>query len=120
MPPKQIDVSSLDPRQLQSIHEQIQSEMESLAQSSVALQRAAGEYGNSGRALEQLSEQKEGAILPNIEPITTASNLALKSALSDVQINQCCCLSPQQCMSLAIWQAMTPFYWTLVLATLQR
>ena len=61
MPPKQIDISSLDPRQLQSIHEQIQSEMESLAQSSVALQRAAGEYGNSGRALEQLSEQKEGA-----------------------------------------------------------
>ena len=60
MPPKQIDISTLDPRQLQSIHEQIQSEMESLAQSSVALQRAAGEYGNSGRALEQLSEQKEG------------------------------------------------------------
>lgn len=60
MPPKQVDISTLDPRQLQSIHEQIQSEMESLAQSSVALQRAAGEYGNSGRALEQLSDQKEG------------------------------------------------------------
>ena len=63
MPPKQVDISTLEPRQLQSIHEQIQNEMENLAQSSVALQRAAGEYGNSGRALEQLSEQKEGKIL---------------------------------------------------------
>ena len=60
MPPKQVDISALDPRQLQSIHEQIQNEMENLAQSSVALQRAAGEYGSSGRALEQLSDQKEG------------------------------------------------------------
>lgn len=72
MPPKQIDISTLDPRQLQSIHEQIQSEMESLAQSSVALQRAAGEYGNSGRALEQLSEQKEGAGSLNTSHFTSS------------------------------------------------
>jgi hypothetical protein len=60
MPPKQVDISTLDPRQLQSIHESIENEINNLVQSSVALQRAAGEYGNSGRALQQLSEQKEG------------------------------------------------------------
>lgn len=60
MPPKQVDISTLDPRQLQSIHEQIENEINNLAQSSVALQRAAGEYGNSGRALQQLSEQQTG------------------------------------------------------------
>lgn len=81
MPPKQIDISTLDPRQLQSIHEQIQSEMESLAQSSVALQRAAGEYGNSGRALEQLSEQQEGAVSLNIEPIHSSQQLCNRTAL---------------------------------------
>ena len=118
MPPKQIDISTLDPRQLQSIHEQIQTEMESLAQSSVALQRAAGEYGNSGRALEQLSEQKEGGGSLN-NPYPAASNLAVILP-SDVQINQCCFLSPQQYMSLASWRGMTPFYWTLARAILQR
>lgn len=70
MPPKQIDIASLDPRQLQSVHEQIESEINNLAQSSVALQRAAGEYANSGRALEQLSEQKEDQ--PMLLPLTSA------------------------------------------------
>ncbi|KAL3132864.1 hypothetical protein ABBQ38_006788 [Trebouxia sp. C0009 RCD-2024] len=81
MPPKQVDISTLDPRQLQSIHEQIQSEMESLAQSSVALQRAAGEYGNSGRALEQLSDQKEDQ--PMLLPLTSAVYVPGKLASHD-------------------------------------
>ena len=72
MPPKQVDISTLDPRQLQSIHEQIENEINNLVQSSVALQRAAGEYGNSGRALQQLSEQKEG-MLPGL-PVLCANN----------------------------------------------
>ena len=62
MPANQVDISSLDPRQLQSIQEQIENEINNLAQSSVALQRAAGEYGSSGRALEQLAEQQEGLV----------------------------------------------------------
>ena len=122
MPPKQVDISALEPRQLQSIHEQIQSEMENLAQSSVALQRAAGEYGNSGRALEQLSEQKEGRFLQacNQTPVYSEWSLSRKVLAivptrrlseSDLQISQCFCLSPQQCMLLASWQAMTPSYW---------
>ncbi len=64
MPPKQVDIGSLDPRQLQTIHEQIENEINNLAHSSVALQKAAAEYGNSGRALEQLSEQQEGMETP--------------------------------------------------------
>ena len=60
MPPKPIDISNLDLRQLQSIHDQMESELNQLAQSSVALQKVAGEYGSTGQALEQLSEQKEG------------------------------------------------------------
>ena len=68
MPPKQVDIASLDPRQIQSIHEQLESEINNFAQSSVALQRAAGEYGSSGRALEQLAEQQEGTALAPLQP----------------------------------------------------
>lgn len=70
MPPKQVDISSLEPRQLQSVQEQIENEINNLAQSSVALQRAAGEYGSSGRALEQLAEQQEDQ--PMLLPLTSA------------------------------------------------
>lgn len=73
MAPKQVDISTLDPRQLQSIHEQIENEINNLVQSSVALQRAAGEYGNSGRALQQLSEQKEGIPPGLTEPCANES-----------------------------------------------
>lgn len=62
MPPQQVDISSFEPRQLQSIHEQLENEINNLAQSSMALQKAAGEYGSSGRALEALAEQKEGML----------------------------------------------------------
>ncbi len=78
MPPKQVDISTLDPRQLQSIHEQIENESNNLVQSSVALQRAAGEYGNSGRALQQLSEQKEG-ILPGLTELCANNSIAAAS-----------------------------------------
>lgn len=81
MPPKQVDISTLDPRQLQSIHEQIENEINNLVQSSVALQRAAGEYGNSGRALQQLSEQKEDQ--PMLLPLTSAVYVSGKLASHD-------------------------------------
>ena len=60
MPPKQVDINTFEPRQLQGLQENLENEINNLAQSSMALQKAAGEYGNSGRALEQLAEQKEG------------------------------------------------------------
>lgn len=64
MPPKQVDISALEPRQLQGIQESLQNEINNLANSSMALQKAAGEYGNSGRALEQLAEQQTGTAQP--------------------------------------------------------
>ena len=64
MPAKQVDISTFEPRQLQAVQESLESEINNLANSSMALQKAAGEYGNSGRALEQLAEQKEGKAGP--------------------------------------------------------
>lgn len=63
MPPKErqaIDLNTLDAQQLGSIREQLEEEVQSFVRSSVALQKAAGEFGSSGRAIESLSEQKEG------------------------------------------------------------
>lgn len=64
MPAKQVDISTFEPRQLQAVQESLESEINNLANSSMALQKAAGEYGNSGRALEHLAEQKEGKAGP--------------------------------------------------------
>lgn len=64
MPPKErqaIDLNTLDAQQLSSIREQLEEEIQSFVRSSVTLQKAAGEFGSSGRAVEALSEQKEGA-----------------------------------------------------------
>jgi hypothetical protein len=67
MPPKErqvIDLNTLDAQQLSSIREQLEEEIQSFVRSSVALQKAAGEFGSSGRAVEALSEQKEGRHSP--------------------------------------------------------
>ncbi len=55
-----MDLGTLDPEQLASVQQQLEEEIQSLAQSSLALQKAAGEFGKSGRAVEALAEQKEG------------------------------------------------------------
>lgn len=66
MPPREkqmIDLNTLDPEQLNMLKEQFQEELNGLMRSTVALQKAAGEFGASGQAIEALQEQKEGAIL---------------------------------------------------------
>ena len=63
MPPKDqpgVDLNALDPEQLASVQQQLEEEIQGLAQSSVALQKAAGEFGKSGRAVDALGQQKEG------------------------------------------------------------
>jgi hypothetical protein len=63
MPPKErqtIDLNTLSAEQLDTIREQLEEEIQSFIRSSVALQKAAGEFGSSGRAIENLAEQKEG------------------------------------------------------------
>ena len=57
---QRVDLSSLEPEQLASVQQQLEEEIQSLAQSSIALQKAAGEFGKSGRAVDALAEQKEG------------------------------------------------------------
>lgn len=63
MPPKEkqvIDLNALDPEQLSMLKEQFQEELNGLMRSTVALQKAAGEFGASGQAVEALQEQEEG------------------------------------------------------------
>lgn len=60
---KTVDLSLLDPKELASLREQLDGEVQSLTQSAVALQRAAGEFGKSGKAIETLSQQEEGQAL---------------------------------------------------------
>jgi hypothetical protein len=63
MPPKVkqvIDLNALDPEQLSMLKEQFQEELNGLMRSTVALQKAAGEFGASGQAVEALQEQEEG------------------------------------------------------------
>ena len=57
---KTIDLSLLDAKELASLREQLDGEVQSLTQSALTLQRAAGEFGKSGKAVETLAEQEEG------------------------------------------------------------
>ncbi|CAL8462814.1 g2347 [Coccomyxa elongata] len=84
MPPKErqaIDLNTLDAQQLSSIREQLEEEVQSFVRSSVALQKAAGEFGSSGRAIESLSEQKEGQ--PLLLPLTSSLYVAGTLASTD-------------------------------------
>lgn len=56
----QVRLDSLGPRELQMVQEQLQEELQGLAQSSLALQKAAGELGTSGQAVQQLADRKPG------------------------------------------------------------
>lgn len=62
---KTIDLSLLDAKELRSLRDQLDAEVQSLSQSAVALQRAAGEFGKSGRSIETLAEQDEGVLFHN-------------------------------------------------------
>lgn len=59
---KTVDLSVLDVKELASLKDQLDAEVQSLTQSAVALQRAAGEFGKSGQAIENLAEQDEGRL----------------------------------------------------------
>lgn len=91
MPPKQVDISTFEPRQLQGVQESLENEINNLAQSSMALQKAAGEYGNSGRALEQLAEQKEGVLYlcpMESKPAVSNSSMILQPSLYSTPISR--------------------------------
>ncbi len=58
--PKTIDISTLSPKQLNGLREQLEMDLNNYLQSSVALQRAAGDFHSSGLAIEELAQQEQG------------------------------------------------------------
>ena len=60
--PQTIDLDTLSNADLSSLKEQFDEELQALIRSSLALQRAAGELGSSGRAAERLASQPEGKV----------------------------------------------------------
>lgn len=57
---RRLDIGSLPPRDLVALRDQLEAESRSLAQRAMALQQVAAQFGGSGRAIEQLAEQKKG------------------------------------------------------------
>eukprot|EP00891_Asterochloris_glomerata_P001110 jgi/Astpho2/1110/e_gw1.00020.52.1_t len=60
---------------------ELEQEISSLAQSSMALQGAAGELGDSGQAIQHLAQQKEGQ--PMMIPLASALYVAAELAVPD-------------------------------------
>lgn len=58
--PQTIDLDTLGNADLAALKEQFEEELQGLVRSSVALQRAAGELGQSGQAADRLATHKEG------------------------------------------------------------
>lgn len=65
---------------------ELEQEISSLAQSSMALQGAAGELGDSGQAIQHLAQQKEGEISdPHLQEALLLVSWAASSLLSSGQ-----------------------------------
>lgn len=63
MPPSNnepVPITSLDPRQLQGLKERLESDLNLLGANNVQLQKAAGAFSSSNRAIETLAKSKEG------------------------------------------------------------
>jgi prefoldin subunit 5 len=56
-----VKISSLSLEQLEYLHKTLQTDLQGIQESMLVLQQAAGEFGNAGKAVESLQEQKEGA-----------------------------------------------------------
>lgn len=53
-------IDTLDPQQLHQLKERLEGDVQRMASSNVSLQRAAGAFGVSGKAIETLKAGKEG------------------------------------------------------------
>lgn len=58
--PQTLDLSKLDANQLQSLHGQLSSELNSFTSSMIALQHTASKFAAAGQSVEGLKEYKEG------------------------------------------------------------
>ena len=59
-PERRIDIGRLPPRELASLRDSLQEELQGLAQRALALQKVAAQFGGSGRAIDVLAAQKPG------------------------------------------------------------
>lgn len=88
--PKTIDLSTLSPKQLAAIREQLEVELNNYMQSNIALQRAASDFHASGRAIEQLSEQEKGCSgcqATSVSPCAPAGKQLLLPLTSSVYVH---------------------------------
>mmetsp|Transcript_4621 Transcript_4621/g.13284 ORF Transcript_4621/g.13284 Transcript_4621/m.13284 type:complete len:166 (-) Transcript_4621:475-972(-) len=78
---KQVKLTDLQPQQLGSLKEQLEAELDGLAQSANALQNFAEAFHQSGEAVEGLEDQKPGA--PMLLPLT--QSLYVEGELADAE-----------------------------------
>ncbi len=57
---KEVRIDQLPPQQLSGLKEQLEEELNGLAQSAATLQNVASEFHRSGEAIERLADQKVG------------------------------------------------------------
>lgn len=81
-----INLSTLNPQQLQMLKEQFENELQSFSQSAITLQKAAGEFHSGARAIEELGQRKQGRPRP-INHSTTPHLYATHAYLTHTQAN---------------------------------
>lgn len=58
--PEGLRIDTLDPQQLVTLKERLEGDIQRMVSSNVSLQRAAGAFGASGKAIETLKNGEEG------------------------------------------------------------
>lgn len=75
--PQKVRLDALDPKELGMFQQQLQEELQGLSSSSVAMQKAANELAQSGRAIERFRDRKQGQtlLLPLTESLYVSGSL---------------------------------------------
>ncbi len=73
-----LDLSKLGVQELQSLHQQLSSELNQFTSSMVALQRTASKFAAAGQSVESLKDYKEGQrmMLPMTESLYVPAELS--------------------------------------------
>jgi prefoldin alpha subunit len=73
----QVDLSQLNIKELQGLHQRLSTEVANLTSSAVALQETAARFATAGQSIEYLQEQKQGqsVLLPLTESLYVSGSL---------------------------------------------
>jgi prefoldin alpha subunit len=76
--PQVLDLSKLGVQELQSLHQQLSSELNQFTSSMVALQQTASKFAAAGQSVESLKDYKEGQrmMLPMTESLYVPAELS--------------------------------------------